>query len=181
MQENLVSLILLRPLRLVVPSDELRRIRIVFLKVTHFPFVGAIWAYESGRRYFTRGDEPLRSFTDGRFGLSHLKRRPFLANDNSVKSLNFQAAPTTSPTPALARERKQHAQQAQQQQPQLRQQLLQQCASASDQHARPENTLASLEALQVGLAEITETASLLKERLERLKLQIDLSTAPSPA
>jgi len=38
--------LLLRPLRLVFPSDRLRSLRIVLLKATHLPFVGAIWAYE---------------------------------------------------------------------------------------------------------------------------------------
>ncbi|KAF2734929.1 hypothetical protein EJ04DRAFT_223379 [Polyplosphaeria fusca] len=42
---NLIPL-LLRPLRLVLPSDTVRRARIVLLKATHLPFVGAIWAYE---------------------------------------------------------------------------------------------------------------------------------------
>jgi hypothetical protein len=43
--QNLIPL-LLRPLRLVLPSDRLRSLRIVLLKATHLPFVGAIWAYE---------------------------------------------------------------------------------------------------------------------------------------
>ncbi|KAL5411004.1 hypothetical protein PMIN03_005108 [Paraphaeosphaeria minitans] len=42
---NLIPL-LLRPLRLVLPSERLRSARIVILKATHLPFVGAIWAYE---------------------------------------------------------------------------------------------------------------------------------------
>ncbi|KAF2263356.1 hypothetical protein CC78DRAFT_465990 [Lojkania enalia] len=42
---NLIPLIL-RPLRLVLPSERLRSARIIILKATHIPFVGAIWAYE---------------------------------------------------------------------------------------------------------------------------------------
>ncbi|KAF2188231.1 hypothetical protein K469DRAFT_703705 [Zopfia rhizophila CBS 207.26] len=42
---NLIPLVL-RPLRLIVPSERLRSARIVLLKATHLPFVGAIWAYE---------------------------------------------------------------------------------------------------------------------------------------
>ncbi|KAL5390601.1 hypothetical protein DPSP01_001676 [Paraphaeosphaeria sporulosa] len=42
---NLIPL-LLRPLRLVLPSERLRSARIVILKATHLPFVGAIWTYE---------------------------------------------------------------------------------------------------------------------------------------
>ncbi|KAF1814129.1 hypothetical protein P152DRAFT_456355 [Eremomyces bilateralis CBS 781.70] len=43
---NLISLVS-RPLRLFLPSDQLRRTRIAILKVTHTPYVAAIWAYES--------------------------------------------------------------------------------------------------------------------------------------
>ncbi|KAF1846615.1 uncharacterized protein K460DRAFT_127029 [Cucurbitaria berberidis CBS 394.84] len=42
---NLIPLCL-RPFRLIVPSERLRSARIVLLKATHVPFVGAIWAYE---------------------------------------------------------------------------------------------------------------------------------------
>ncbi|KAF2451365.1 hypothetical protein P171DRAFT_515399 [Karstenula rhodostoma CBS 690.94] len=42
---NLIPL-LLRPLRLVLPSERLRSARIAILKATHLPFVGAIWTYE---------------------------------------------------------------------------------------------------------------------------------------
>ncbi|KAF1964575.1 hypothetical protein BU23DRAFT_594080 [Bimuria novae-zelandiae CBS 107.79] len=42
---NLIPL-LLRPLRLVLPSERLRSARIILLKATHLPFVGAIWVYE---------------------------------------------------------------------------------------------------------------------------------------
>ncbi|KAF2121480.1 hypothetical protein BDV96DRAFT_564336 [Lophiotrema nucula] len=42
---NLIPL-LLRPLRLILPSERLRSARIVLLKATHAPYVGAIWAYE---------------------------------------------------------------------------------------------------------------------------------------
>ncbi|KAF1943035.1 hypothetical protein EJ02DRAFT_152406 [Clathrospora elynae] len=42
---NLIPL-LIRPFRLVLPSERLRGARIVLLKATHLPFVGAIWIYE---------------------------------------------------------------------------------------------------------------------------------------
>lgn len=35
-----------RPLRLVLSSERLRSVRIVWLKVTHFPIVGLIWLFE---------------------------------------------------------------------------------------------------------------------------------------
>ncbi|GAB7343205.1 hypothetical protein MBLNU457_1270t2 [Dothideomycetes sp. NU457] len=47
-EENLIPLVL-RPLRLFVPADKLRSVRIALLKATHFPFVGAIMLYENLR------------------------------------------------------------------------------------------------------------------------------------
>jgi hypothetical protein len=43
--QNLIPLVI-RPLRLVLPSERLRSARIVLLKATHLPLVVAIWAYE---------------------------------------------------------------------------------------------------------------------------------------
>jgi hypothetical protein len=43
--QNLIPLCI-RPFRLVLPSERLRSARIVLLKVTHLPFVAAIWCYE---------------------------------------------------------------------------------------------------------------------------------------
>ena len=37
---------MLRPLRIVLPSERVRSARIVLLKATHAPFIAAIWAYE---------------------------------------------------------------------------------------------------------------------------------------
>ncbi|WPH04616.1 Hypothetical protein R9X50_00750800 [Acrodontium crateriforme] len=48
---NLVPL-LLRPLRLVVPAESLRKARIVILKATHWPFVALILGYERGQAYW---------------------------------------------------------------------------------------------------------------------------------
>ncbi|KAJ9644571.1 hypothetical protein H2199_003534 [Coniosporium tulheliwenetii] len=47
---NLIPL-LLRPLRLLLPSEKIRSARIMLLKATHLPHVGAIWIYENGRQY----------------------------------------------------------------------------------------------------------------------------------
>lgn len=46
--QNLLPL-LMRPLRLVVAADRLRSVRIALLKVTHWPFVAMILAYEHWR------------------------------------------------------------------------------------------------------------------------------------
>lgn len=48
--QNLISLVLLRPLRLFVSSPRRRHIRIITLKATHLPFVALIWAYENSRQ-----------------------------------------------------------------------------------------------------------------------------------
>ncbi|KZF19398.1 hypothetical protein L228DRAFT_263732 [Xylona heveae TC161] len=47
---NLIPLVLFRPLRLIMPAEKVRSARIVVLKITHAPFVLAIWAYESAHR-----------------------------------------------------------------------------------------------------------------------------------
>ncbi|PGH18424.1 hypothetical protein AJ79_00493 [Helicocarpus griseus UAMH5409] len=52
--ENIIPLICLRPLRLFLPSESIRQVRIVMLKVTHSPYVAIILAYESSRRRVTR-------------------------------------------------------------------------------------------------------------------------------
>ncbi|KAE8417815.1 hypothetical protein BDV36DRAFT_283428 [Aspergillus pseudocaelatus] len=51
---NLIPLLCIRPLRLFLPAEHIRRVRIVLLRATHLPFVALIWAYESGRRFVSR-------------------------------------------------------------------------------------------------------------------------------
>lgn len=46
--QNLIPL-LFRPLRIFVSAQALRTTRVIVLKVTHFPYVAAIWLYEHGR------------------------------------------------------------------------------------------------------------------------------------
>lgn len=73
---NLIPLLFLRPLRLVLPSEDVRRIRILVLKATHAPFVALIWIYEQGVQILAnisaspvrrpRASRPLSGhFTDG--------------------------------------------------------------------------------------------------------------------
>ena len=47
---NLIPLIFIRPFRLFIPGPNLRRARIMLLKVTHAPIVAAIWCFEEGKR-----------------------------------------------------------------------------------------------------------------------------------
>jgi len=58
--QNLIPLVI-RPLRLVLPSERLRGARIVLLKATHLPFVFAIWAFEHIAHARTR-DAKVTSF-----------------------------------------------------------------------------------------------------------------------
>ena len=44
--QNLLPLLLFRPLRLCIPSEQMRSARIVLLKITHAPYIAAIWLYE---------------------------------------------------------------------------------------------------------------------------------------
>jgi hypothetical protein len=60
---NLVSLIVFRPWRLIFPADKrFRAGRILLLKITHLPIVGAIRLYELVRRKVTTGE--FAGFTD---------------------------------------------------------------------------------------------------------------------
>ncbi|PYH99409.1 hypothetical protein BO71DRAFT_224061 [Aspergillus ellipticus CBS 707.79] len=51
---NLIPLLCIRPMRLFLPAEHIRRVRIILLRATHLPFVALIWAYESSRRYVSR-------------------------------------------------------------------------------------------------------------------------------
>lgn len=44
--QNLLPLLLFRPLRLCIPSEQMRSARIVLLKITHAPYIAAIRVYE---------------------------------------------------------------------------------------------------------------------------------------
>ncbi|KAJ6129233.1 hypothetical protein N7512_002013 [Penicillium capsulatum] len=47
---NLIPLLCIRPMRLFLSAETVRRVRIVLLRATHLPFVMLIWAYEASRR-----------------------------------------------------------------------------------------------------------------------------------
>ncbi|EYE96345.1 uncharacterized protein EURHEDRAFT_410860 [Aspergillus ruber CBS 135680] len=48
---NLIPLLCIRPLRLFLPAESIRRVRILLLRATHLPFVASIRAYEAIRRH----------------------------------------------------------------------------------------------------------------------------------
>ncbi|OIW31900.1 hypothetical protein CONLIGDRAFT_629588 [Coniochaeta ligniaria NRRL 30616] len=65
---NLLALVIFRPLRLFLPSDDkFRYARIMLLKVTHLPIVGAIMIYELVSGKLGRSDE-YAGFKAGRSG-----------------------------------------------------------------------------------------------------------------
>jgi len=76
---NLIPLLCLRPLRLVLSSEDHRRIRILLLKATHVPFVALIWVYERFRRLVARRVQPRLA------KMPHLSSRPRSASQASVQ------------------------------------------------------------------------------------------------
>ena len=58
--QNLIPLILFRPLRLSVPAEKIRSARIILLKATHWPYVAAIYAYESASQRLFENTEDWR-------------------------------------------------------------------------------------------------------------------------
>ncbi|KAL9102054.1 MAG: hypothetical protein Q9163_002762 [Psora crenata] len=77
-RKNLIPLLFFRPLRLCIPSEQMRSARIALLKVTHAPYIASIWLYEGlarhmhgkivGWRYIPRGHKGTR--------IGSLKGRP---------------------------------------------------------------------------------------------------------
>ncbi|KAI9668036.1 MAG: hypothetical protein M1821_000856 [Bathelium mastoideum] len=118
---NLVALAF-RPLRLCVPSEQLRRARIVLLKVTHFPFVAAITAYECGQHFLSNrrtrrafgvsslggpGSRTLSAFRprgsvspDALFGASLSSARPLTAAEPSPTHAKQDDAPARRRSPS---------------------------------------------------------------------------------
>lgn len=96
---NLIPLILIRPLRLFFPSEKLRAARIILLKVTHAPIVGAIWVFEkvfdhigTGAATFSSHGPGLAQLTSDDVSPSK-KQRPFLSNrtNSKISSGHFPA------------------------------------------------------------------------------------------
>jgi hypothetical protein len=102
---NLFPLLLLRPLRLFLPSEDVRRIRIFVLKATHVPFLAMIWAYEKSTRIVSRPHPTLSR-------APHLTTsRPLSAGVRSLEGvrdllktppIHRRAPPETSASPTRA-------------------------------------------------------------------------------
>lgn len=109
--QNLLPLAL-RPLRLVLPPEQLRSARIVLLKATHWPFVLLILAYERGRLWLADRRRAGSSSVSNR--LSHNSaaslRRPLtrrtlsgvapLLDDQPRSGRSSAEVPATAPTAA---------------------------------------------------------------------------------
>lgn len=77
----------MRPLRLFVAPEKLRKTRILLLKVTHWPYVAAIWLYEGLSDYLGGAGKSLGSGVASLGGPSEgttniLKRAPYLKSIN---------------------------------------------------------------------------------------------------
>lgn len=85
--QNLIPLVFIRPLRLCIPGEQLRRARIALLKATHLPYIAAIWAYESINRFVGSTSESWQ-YT------SRSQKRPLVGSQVHVRH-------RASPSPAL--------------------------------------------------------------------------------
>ncbi|KAI4238224.1 MAG: hypothetical protein L6R40_005764 [Gallowayella cf. fulva] len=94
---NLFPLVLLRPLRLCVPAEQLRNARIILLKATHVPYVVAIWVYEG----------VIRSWNDKRdeWQRKGSQKRPLLASHISFshKATKYSAIRNRSEASLMAK------------------------------------------------------------------------------
>ena len=85
---NLFPLIVLRPLRLFLPAEEVRRIRIFVLKATHIFFVALIWAYENAKSILSHARPTLS-------GAPHLSSRSLSSGKLSPDGTrDFSKSPT---------------------------------------------------------------------------------------
>lgn len=96
--QNLIPLILFRPLRLCVPADQLRKARIILLKATHMPYVVAIWLYESACRYWNNKRDEWQSKAGAH-------KRPLLASHISLshKATKYLAVQNRSEVSLMAK------------------------------------------------------------------------------
>ncbi len=85
-KQNLILLVLFRPLRLFMPAGNLRSARIVLLKITHLPYVGAIWAYEAAAQRFNGRSDSWR------YTLQSHKRPLLSGQTNSLHRISRYSA-----------------------------------------------------------------------------------------
>ena len=100
--KNLIPLLLFRPLRLWIPSEQIRSARIVLLKITHAPCIASIWIYETlvGHVGERRVNWPYTQ--QGILSFNHVKRRPKAIQILSVRDRSETSLPRTPRTPVSA-------------------------------------------------------------------------------
>ncbi|TLD37817.1 hypothetical protein E2P81_ATG03492 [Venturia nashicola] len=101
---NLLPL-LLRPLRLCIPPEQLRRTRILLLKITHSPFVAAIWVYEGIQERLYNQHRPRGSGISslgGPASSASLKRASYLKSQSYYTPRTLVASQASLPRAAHA-------------------------------------------------------------------------------
>ena len=78
-----------RPLRVCLPSEQIRSARIVLLKVTHFPYIVGIWVYEEFNGLLNRWQNASMSqkrldYAGNSRGAPRSLRRPNLRNHSEA-------------------------------------------------------------------------------------------------
>ncbi|KAJ0418485.1 hypothetical protein BJY00DRAFT_177201 [Aspergillus carlsbadensis] len=101
---NLIPLLCIRPMRLFLPAEDIRRVRIVLLRATHLPCVALLWAYESGRRLLSSQRKQSGSRMTPR-ELSHptsiIQSRSGHSGHHAMRvASNISTNSQTTPTPA---------------------------------------------------------------------------------
>ncbi|KAJ1331685.1 ion transporter [Microdochium nivale] len=92
---NLIALVIFRPLRLFLRSEDIRRSRIILLKVTHAPIVGLVHVYEYITTKLGKGD----GFDNFRGPRSKtLRGKAFRQIDSRPTSGHRPQLPSTKPT-----------------------------------------------------------------------------------
>lgn len=97
--------LLLRPLRLCIPTEQLRRTRIVLLKITHSPFVAAIWVYEGIQERLYNQHRPRGSGVSslgGPASSASLKRASYLRSQSYLTPRTLVASQASLPRAARA-------------------------------------------------------------------------------
>lgn len=110
--QNLAPL-LLRPLRLLVPAERLRKTRIVLLKILHWPLVACIIGFERGRQLVhDRGRSAKSSFAATGENSSHataiLRRPPLSSNKSGISRPGSYQSPLAAGQARAARKTPTH-------------------------------------------------------------------------
>ncbi|KAF4778897.1 ion transporter [Colletotrichum scovillei] len=157
---NLIALVIFRPLRLFLPSDDkFRHGRIILLKATHLPIVGMIQLYESIR---SRVHSDEYAGFKGPRGLTGATKQRSLGVFQANRPSSGYRASGRSPRPA---ERNNHPSSHHSSRPQTR------AAEADDMDAPS--------VVEVRISELTDKIDKLTALVEALQSQTQPGTSPS--